>query len=102
MTKPNKRIKDKLKKPGYLDMPIGGLIIEAGNSVEYKTGDWKTKHPDIDKEKCSNCLLCYIYCPDNSIVLEDIKVKEVDLDHCKGCGICAEECPKNAITMRPE
>ena len=97
-----KKTKNKLKKPGYLDMPLGGLILEAGNSVEYKTGDWKAKHPDIDKEKCSNCLLCYIYCPENCVELNDVKVKEIDLDYCKGCGICAVECPKSAIEMRPE
>ncbi len=97
-----KRTRDKLKMPGYLDMPSGGLIIEAGNSVEYKTGEWKTKHPDIDKVKCSNCLLCYIYCPENCVELNDVKIKKIDLDHCKGCGICAVECPKDAIEMRLE
>ena len=31
MPKAIKRTKDELKKPGYLDMPLGGLILEAGN-----------------------------------------------------------------------
>jgi len=51
------------KIKGYLDMPIGGLILDAGNSVKYKTGEWKTKDFHINKEKCSNSLLCFIYCP---------------------------------------
>jgi pyruvate ferredoxin oxidoreductase delta subunit len=91
------------KKPrveGYLDMPIGGLIIEAGNSVKYKTGDWRTKDFYIDKDKCSNCMLCFIYCPENCIRLNGNKILKIDLDYCKGCGICAAECPKNAIEMR--
>jgi pyruvate ferredoxin oxidoreductase delta subunit len=102
MSKMTKRTDNEPRKPGCSDMPLGGLIIEAGNSVGYKTGEWKTKHPDIDKDKCSNCLLCFIYCPENCIELSENKVKTIDLDYCKGCGICAEECPKNAIEMRQE
>lgn len=85
---------------GYLDMPIGGLILDAGNSVEYKTGEWRTRDFYIDKDKCSNCMLCFIYCPENCIRLNRNKISKIDLDYCKGCGICAEECPKKAIEMR--
>ena len=85
---------------GYLDMPLGGLITDAGNSVKYKTGEWRSKDPHIDKDKCSNCLLCFIYCPENCVKLDGYKISNIDLDYCKGCGICAEECPKNAIEMR--
>jgi len=85
---------------GYLDMPIGGLILDAGNSVEYKTGEWRIRDPRINKDKCSNCLLCFIYCPDNCVKLDGYKISKIDLDYCKGCGICAAECPKNAIEMR--
>jgi pyruvate ferredoxin oxidoreductase delta subunit len=85
---------------GYQDMPIGGLILEAGNSVKYKTGGWRTKDFYIDKGKCSNCLLCFVYCPENCIRLINNEVSKIDLDYCKGCGICAAECPKNAIEMR--
>lgn len=88
------------KIKGYLDMPIGGLILEAGNSVEYKTGEWRTKDFYINKDECSNCLLCFIYCPENCVRLTKNEVSEIDLDYCKGCGICAEECPKNAIEVR--
>ena len=90
------------KKMGYQDMPLGGLITEAGSSVKYKAGEWKSKYPDINKDKCSECLLCYIYCPENCIELENTSVKSIDLDYCKGCGICAVECPKNAIEMKQE
>ena len=91
------------KKPkikGYLDMPIGGSILDAGNSVKYKTGEWRTRDFYINKDKCSNCLLCFIYCPENCVMLTKNEVLKIDLDYCKGCGICAAECPKNAIEMR--
>jgi len=48
-----------------------------------------------------NCLLCWIYCPDSSIVRKE-KCVEVNYDYCKGCGICAHECPKDAIKMVEE
>jgi len=92
------------KEPGWKDIPIGGLILKAGNAVEYKTGGWRTFKPVHDKGKCINCLFCWMYCPDSAIKVEDRKVVEIDLEHCKGCGICATECPTKvkAITMVKE
>jgi pyruvate ferredoxin oxidoreductase delta subunit len=85
---------------GYLDMPIGGLILDAGNSEKYKTGQWRTKDFFINKDECSNCMLCFIYCPERCIEIKDNEITKIDLDYCKGCGICAAECPKQAIEMR--
>jgi len=76
------------EKKGWRDIPIGGLILEAGNAQNYLTGDWKTYRPVHDSEKCTNCLLCWIHCPDSAIIVEDGRVVGIDLEHCKGCGIC--------------
>ena len=78
---------------------LGAVIPELGNSEQHCTGDWRTMVPVIDSEKCDGCLLCYFYCPDASIVVEEGKAVRVDLDHCKGCGVCANECPNGSITM---
>ena len=40
---------------------LGGIILKDGNSVEFKTGDWKNKYPYHDKEKCKNCFAKF-YC----------------------------------------
>ncbi len=89
------------KKPGVKQLPIGGAITEPGSSRKYKTGDWRAYRPKIDKAKCADCLLCWMYCPDSAIIRKDNTV-EINLDYCKGCGICANECPRKAIIMEEE
>jgi 2-oxoacid:acceptor oxidoreductase delta subunit (pyruvate/2-ketoisovalerate family) len=81
------------KKKGWRKLPIGGMILEPGNSADYNTGGWRTFRPVHVPEKCTNCLLCWICCPDSAIRVKDGKFLEFDLEHCKGCGICATECP---------
>ncbi len=82
-----------MKPKGWKDIPIGGVIVEPGNSDTYETGSWRTYRPVHDKEKCINCLRCWIFCPDSAIIVKDGKVTDIDYKHCKGCGICASECP---------
>lgn len=82
--------------------PRGAVIPTGGNSDDYVTGGWRSQRPFRDDEKCTQCLLCWVWCPDTSIVVKDEKVVDFDLDHCKGCGICAHECPFDAIEMVPE
>ena len=87
---------------GWKDLPIAGLIVEPGNAEEYHTGDWRSEWPKWDEDTCTSCLLCWIHCPDSSIVVKDGKMTGVDELHCKGCGICASICPVTAIEMVPE
>ncbi len=93
-----------MKLKGWKDIPIGGVIVEPGNSDTYETGSWRTYKPVHDKEKCTNCLRCWMLCPDSAIIVEDGKVTGIDYKHCKGCGICASECPDKikAIEMVQE
>jgi pyruvate ferredoxin oxidoreductase delta subunit len=93
-----------MKEKGWKELAIGGRVDEAGNAAEFETGSWRTFKPVRDESKCTNCLLCWIYCPDSAIPVEDGKVRGVDYEHCKGCGICAEVCPPKvkAITMVQE
>ena len=82
--------------------PRGAVIPTAGNSDEYVTGGWRSERPWRNEEKCKQCLLCWIFCPDTSVLVKDEKVYAFDLEHCKGCGVCAHECPFDAIDMVPE
>jgi len=88
------------------DMPIGGLIDEAGSSKKFKTGDWRSFRPITDLKKCIHCMQCVVNCPDDAIPTvgkgNNIKRKETDFDFCKGCGICANVCPVKCIKMEEE
>ncbi|MHB1340966.1 MAG: 4Fe-4S binding protein [Coriobacteriia bacterium] len=84
------------------EFPRGAVIPESGNSSEYVTGGWRSERPERDDDKCTQCLLCWIVCPDSAINTENEKVTTFNLAHCKGCGVCANECPVEAITMVPE
>lgn len=106
MPKTDEKTKERIevREPAWHELPIGGLMLEPGSAAKYKTGDWRTERPVWNAEKCTSCLLCWMFCPDSSILVEDGKVVGIDYDHCKGCGICAKECPTKvqAIDMHPE
>ena len=63
-----------------------------------KTGAWRSLKPIIDHGKCTKCGVCWIYCPEPSILIENDRFV-IDYDYCKGCGICANVCPVKAISM---
>lgn len=84
------------------DFPEGLVCPEGGNSVEYHTGGWRSMRPIWDSEKCANCMLCWVYCPDASIEVKDREMTGIDLLHCKGCGVCVNECKFGALTLIPE
>ena len=82
-------------------MTIAGNIYEAGNSLEFKTGDWRSQKPVFLSEKCKQCGLCFPVCPDDAIpVNKEQKREDFNYDYCKGCGVCAKVCPFGAIEMK--
>ncbi|GAI83538.1 unnamed protein product, partial [marine sediment metagenome] len=42
-----------MKEKNWKEIPLGGLILEAGNAEEYETGSWRTYRPIRDEEKNS-------------------------------------------------
>lgn len=88
----------------WQELPCGAIIEDLQAVLDNKTGAWRSMRPIWSKDACINCLNCWIYCPDSSIMLEDGKMTGIDYDYCKGCGICAAVCPPkaHAIEMTQE
>ncbi len=91
--------KDKRKK-AKAEGEIGFVTTISQPSIGSvgKTGSWRIFRPVKDDERCNECLLCWIFCPEACMT----KKLEINYDYCKGCGICAVECPRNAIAMVKE
>jgi len=88
-----------MKLKSWQEIPIGGIIINAGNSRENKTGSWSDKQPKIDTEKCAKCYRCISACPEGAIKKDKDGNVVINYDYCKGCGICAKICPSKVIKM---
>ena len=76
-------------------------LVGIGSFIRNKTGGWRTFIPSVDPDTCIGCQLCWFYCPEGCIGMENNKAV-IDFDYCKGCGICAHECPVKAIRMDRE
>lgn len=79
-----------------VEFTIGAVIKDVGSTEKTKTGGWRAQRPIVNKEKCTKCGTCWMYCPDCSIVIKDDGA-DVDYDYCKGCLICVNVCPVKCI-----
>lgn len=86
----------------WKDVKPGGVVDKTGGARKTRTGDWRSQKPVFNKEKCTKCGMCYLYCPDAAIKRDAEGYVEIDFYFCKGCGICSTECPVDAITMIKE
>jgi len=68
-------------------------------NIGYKTSFFRGFRPVRDKDRCVDCKLCHLYCPEGAI---DFETDEINYDYCKGCGICASVCGSEAIKMVSE
>jgi len=81
-----------LKK--WHELEPGGVNLEAGSAVKNFTGVLRRGFkPVFTPEHCINCFFCWVFCPENAIIIGYEKVVGINYDYCKGCGICENECP---------
>jgi pyruvate ferredoxin oxidoreductase gamma subunit len=89
---------------GYLEAPVGGTILEPGNSVARRLGASREGFlPAWDESTCVHCGLCDMVCPDLCLVWEEaedgaVRMRGVDYRYCKGCRKCVEACPTGSLT----
>lgn len=93
-------------KSGYKNMTIGGLNLNFGNSITNDLSPSRQGYiPLFLQEKCINCGLCDLTCPDMVFQFQKGEYKEkemmvntgLDYFHCKGCLRCVEICPTGAL-----
>ncbi len=87
---------------GWENLPISSIIVDARDAAEYATHDQRAFFPVVNLDTCTNCLFCWMYCPDCAIQIDYGKFAGFDLEQCQGCGVCAEVCPTQCITMQAE
>ena len=97
---------------GYRTAPLGGVLPLPGNTVH---NDLRTSRngwmPVLDAEKCIDCGMCDMVCPDLCLVWSTqsddegqpvVKLDCIDYRYCKGCMRCVETCSTLAMTREAE
>ena len=80
-----------------------GGVVRPDEAPRPRTGGWRTgTRPVVDLDRCIDCLLCWLYCPDTAVAVADGAFAGIDLDVCKGCELCATVCPVGAVSMEAE
>lgn len=99
-------------KLGYLNQPIGGVIVSAGNTRQKDLSASRVGFiPVLDLETCTHCGECDYACPDYCFVWEKgvtktgkeaIFLRGIDYRYCKGCLQCVWICKPKALTIGKE
>ena len=95
---------------GWLNAPIGGVILESGNSyIKDNSASRKGSAPVLNREICFHCGFCDMVCPDFCFVWDIDPQKKnkpelqgIDYQYCKGCQKCITVCPVQALELTPE
>lgn len=92
---------------GYLNMPIGGVIMNAGSmAAKDLSASRQGFLPGFNRLTCIDCAQCDMVCPDYCFVWEagvDKRgrpanvLKGINYQYCKGCLKCIEACPTDAL-----
>jgi pyruvate ferredoxin oxidoreductase gamma subunit len=91
---------------GYLDAPIGGAILNAGNSIRKNLSTSRQGFlPAYDPTTCVHCGICDIVCPDLCFAWShdvgnepSVRLLGIDYHYCKGCLKCVDACPTGSLT----
>ncbi|MEW6243894.1 MAG: pyruvate ferredoxin oxidoreductase [Bacillota bacterium] len=91
-----------MTKYGLSDISFAGTVPSpVSENTGMITGNWRFKRPVHDQEKCTECLVCWLSCPDSCISQTDDGLAW-NFKYCKGCVLCGAVCTVGAITYVPE
>ncbi len=100
------------QKIGYMNAPLGGAILNPGNTIDRDvSGSRAGWIPVWHEDECTDCGMCEVACPDFCFTFEegiDKKGKKgminlgIDYQFCKGCLKCVDICPTDALTSEKE
>jgi 2-oxoacid:acceptor oxidoreductase delta subunit (pyruvate/2-ketoisovalerate family) len=80
-----------------------GAVVLPGDVPAPATGGWRTgTKPALDRSRCTDCLMCWLYCPDGAAQQVGGRFQGFAYEVCKGCGICAAVCAAGAVAMVDE
>ncbi len=87
---------------GYLDAPLGGVVVDPGNTVTKDLSASRQGYiPTYGAAACIHCGLCDLVCPDFCFVWKEegtaVRLQGIDYRYCKGCLKCIEACPTIAL-----
>lgn len=98
----------KAPRYGYQEAPIGGIIVNPGNSIEKDLSASRVGYlPAFDRAACIDCTRCELACPDHCFVWgegTDARGQSapvllgIDYQYCKGCLKCVTACPTTALS----
>lgn len=108
-------------KWGYLTAPLGGAILDPGNTVTIDHSASRQGYaPRLTLSRCTHCGVCDLVCPDYCLAWEaqdlstavgpdgvewdrhSARLLGIDYQFCKGCLRCVESCPSGAMTKERE
>ena len=97
---------------GYMNQPIGGVVVSAGITREKDLSPSRVGYiPILDLDTCTHCGECDYACPDYCFVWEKgvtktgkeaIFLRGIDYNYCKGCLQCVWICKPKAISIGKE
>lgn len=100
------------QKIGYLNAPLGGAILNPGNTIDRDVSGSRSGYiPVWHEEECIHCAMCEVTCPDFCFSFKEGVDKKgktgmlnfgIDYQFCKGCLKCIEVCPTDALTSEKE
>lgn len=100
---PYREYRDTERVQGYNSSSIGGVNTLFGNAVTNNTEGAREGYlPHYIRERCIDCGLCDVTCPDMVFQFKEGKNMGMDLYHCKGCLRCVEICPVKALVAVKE